>query len=160
MHFGSVRQNMNSQFQHNRFSGLFLGALLLTSACASVPMSSSEKDAEAKKFNIPPTHSRIYLYRNEALGSAMKVAITLDGRHKGKTARNIYFSWDVKPGEHELSCLAETDSTITVNAKPGKAHFVWQEMKMGLLSAGCALHEVDQSVGKKAILSCNLAKSH
>lgn len=60
--------------------------LLLASGCASVPMASKEDDAAAKSFRAPSDKGRIYVYRNESMGGAVKIPITLDGKLKGSTA--------------------------------------------------------------------------
>ncbi len=130
----------------------------LISACASVPMSSPKDDAEAKNFSVPADLSRIYIYRNEILGAAIKVPVALDGKILGQTATKTYFSWDVKPGKHEVTCFASTNSSVNVDLKPGQATYIWQEMKMGLIVAGCALNIVDQETGQKAVQSCKRAQ--
>jgi Protein of unknown function (DUF2846) len=122
-------------------------------------MSSSDEDAKAKQFEVPADKSRIYVYRNESLGGAIKVPITLDGQMVGQTARKTYFIFDVSPGKHEVGCVAETSSKATVDALPGKIAFVWQEMKMGTWAAACAMHLVDEATGKKGVSECNLAQA-
>jgi hypothetical protein len=131
---------------------------LLGSSCASVPMGNLKDDQDAKSFSVPTTISRIYLYRNEVMGQAVKVAITLDGQMMGQTAKNVYYVWDVDAGDHTISCSAEANSEITVKTKAGKATYVWQEMKMGMWSAGCKLHEVDAATGQKGVQECDLAQ--
>ncbi len=128
----------------------------LLTACASVPMASLEEDASAKKFEVSPDQSRIYVYRNESFGGAVKIPVTLDGKMMGQTAAKTYFMWDVAPGEHTVSCVGENVMELKLNARPGSSHFVWQEMKMGMWSAGCALHEVDAATGQEAVMSTKL----
>jgi hypothetical protein len=137
-----------------------LSLLAILSSCASVPMSSLENDREMKKFEVSTNKSRIYVYRDEIFGSAITVPVSLDGKIKGKTAPHVYFSWDVEPGEHEISCFAENNSKIKLNAQPGQSHFVWQEIKMGMWQAGCALQEVEKQKGQAAVNSCKLAESN
>lgn len=133
---------------------------VLMSACASVPMADMSADAESKKFETKTGMGRIYVYRNEVLGSAIKIPMTLNGKVMGSTAKNVYFSWDVKPGNHKVSCLASTNGNIEVNVKKNEIVYIWQEMKMGLIVAGCALNKVEAGVGQKAIRSCKLAQTN
>ena len=135
-----------------------IAASLMISACASVPMSDPKKDEEAKKFTTQKDMSRIYLYRNETLGSAIKVPVTLNGKMKGETAKNVYFAWDVKPGKHEVSCLASSNDTVSVNLKKNEIAYIWQEMKMGLMVAGCKLNIMEKEKAQKAITKTKLAK--
>lgn len=134
-------------------------AFLLLGGCASVPMQSKEEDMEAKKFNVSPGLSKIYVYRDETFGSAIKIKLSLDGESMGQTASNVYHVWEVKPGKHVIDCQGESADGIKLMTDPNKAYFVWQEMKMGWGSAGCELHKVEDSVGMKAVSKLKLAKS-
>ena len=138
---------------------LSFGALLFTS-CASVPMMGLQQDQEAKEFKTEPSKSRIYIYRNENFGGAIKVTVTIDGKLVGQTASNTYFAVDVDSGKHQISCLAESNSQVEVNVKSGEAAYVFQEMKMGLMSAGCALEEVSAIIGQKAVRECKRAQAN
>jgi hypothetical protein len=65
----------------------------------------------------------------------------------------------VPPGPHEVKSVAENTSVVKLETEPGKAYFVWQEAKMGLLYAGNQLHLVDEATGRKGVAECKLAKS-
>ena len=133
-----------------------LVAVFALANCASVPMASNESDVAAKKFEVPANKSRIYVYRNEALGSALKFTLAMDGKVAGQTAADVYYFWDVEPGKHEVACLGDSNANISVNTKAGTSTFVWQEVKMGFWVGQCALHEVNPEEGKAAVRSCKL----
>lgn len=140
-------------------SFVVVALLLLVSGCASVPMASKEEDVAAKSFRVPSDKGRIYVYRNELLGGAVKMPITVDGKLVGSTVKNTYFIFDVSPGTHELGCVGETPGKVTVDAKAGEAAYVWQEMKMGMWAASCAMHVVDEQKGRQGVSECTLAVS-
>ncbi len=133
--------------------------LLLVSGCASVPMASKEEDAAAKSFQVPPGKGRIYVYRNERLGGQVKVPITLDGKLMGSTLKDTFFAFDVGPGTHEVGCVAENTAKATVDVKAGGAAYVWQEIKMGMWAARCAMNVVDEKKGRTDVSECSLAAS-
>ena len=66
---------MTQKFLLNLFISISASFLLVN--CASVPMASNENDVVAKKFEVPANKSRIYVYRNEALGSALKFTLAI-----------------------------------------------------------------------------------
>lgn len=140
-----------------KLSFVAVALLVLVSGCASVPMASKEQDAAAKGFRAPPDKGRIYVYRNELMGGAVKIPITLDGKLVGSTVKNSYFIFDVSPGTHEVGCVGETPGKVTVDAKGGEAAYVWQEMKMGMWAASCAMHVVDEQKGRQGVSDCTLA---
>ena len=131
-------------------------AALALGACASVPMATPEQDAQAKKMVPPPGKSLIYVYRNETMGAAIKMAVSLDGRNAGQTGPKTYFMWTVSPGQHEIASLTENTSKLTVNTDSGKAYYVWQEVKMGAWSAGSKLQRVDDAKGRAGVEECKL----
>jgi len=136
--------------------GIFLTALSVLSGCASVPMASDEKDAAAKTFRVQPGKSNIYVYRNESIGAAVKMEVNLDTTEITATAANTYLLLTVDPGKHTITSHAEDDDTLTVDAQPNKNHFVWQEVKMGILYARTKLHLVDEQAGKIGVSECKL----
>lgn len=138
---------------------LAVALLSLLGGCATVPMASLEKDNQAKMFRAPPHESRIYIYRNENMGGAIPMAVSVDGRTVGQTGPKTYFMLDVAPGKHRIESLTENVATLTLNTEPGKSYYVWQEVKMGLWSARSALHEVPAAQGQKGVMECKLAQS-
>lgn len=149
------------RFQLTRRIALLVALVALGAmgGCASVPMASSQQDTAAKQFHAPADKSRIYLYRNETFGSAIKMAVSLDGKSMGQTGPHTYFMWDVAPGRHTIESLTENTPKLTLDTKPGQLYFVWQEVKMGFLSPRSALHKVDRQTGEKGVMECRLAKS-
>ncbi|HET9701306.1 MAG TPA: DUF2846 domain-containing protein [Burkholderiales bacterium] len=139
---------------------ILVGAsMAVLAGCASVPMTSLQEDASGKAFTVPDGKANIYLYRNETLGAAIPVTVSLDGKLAGQTASMTYFLWTVEPGSHEITCNAENTETLRLNTSPGKNYFVWQEMKMGMWMARCALSEKSEEEGRKGVQECKRAQA-
>lgn len=137
---------------------LLVGAAVVAFAgCAAVPMASLDQDAEAKKFSVPAGQSRIYVYRNESIGGAIPMTVSLDGRVMGRTAMQTFFVWDVAPGKHTVTSHAEDVSNLILETAAGKDYYVWQEVKMGLWFARSLLQQVDEKTGRAGVLECRLA---
>jgi len=134
----------------------FAVAFLFLQGCASVQMASSEADTAAKSFNASPEKSTIYLFRDEFMGAAVTMDVFLDGKFQGFTGANTYFVWTVDPGEHEIKSVAENDEVVKLTTESGKIYYVWQEVKMGLMSGRNALHIVDEERGKKGVMASKL----
>ena len=127
--------------------------------CASVNMADVKQDAMAKTFTAPKDNAGIYIYRNESMGAAVKMDVTLDGKLVGQTVANSYFYKEVASGKHVITSKAENTETLEIDAKPGTLYYIWQEVKMGLLYARNKLQLVEESVGKKGVLETRLAES-
>lgn len=127
--------------------------------CASVKMGDAKQDAALKSFVAPKDKAGVYIYRNESMGAAIKMGVELDGTEIGQTAANTYLYKEVTPGKHTFVSRAENDSTIEVDAKPGTLLYIWQEVKMGLLSARSKLQLVDQAQGQKGVQETKLAET-
>jgi len=142
---------------------LVLAALLLLvtfmTGCASVPMEASGLDTQAKAFNVASDKSSIYVYRNETFGSAIRMTLALDGKVAGQSGPKTFFLFEVPPGHHQVSSIAENTSTVDLDTSPGKAYYVWQEIKMGLFEPRSELHKVDDDTGRAGVLECKMAHS-
>ncbi len=140
----------------HKFAVAAILASAFLSGCASVKMASKEQDAAAKQFVASADKAKIYVYRNETLGAALKMPVTLDKKHIGDTASKTYFVLEVAPGKHTLTSQG-TESSLDIETEAGKTYFVWQEVKMGAFSGGSKLQLVDQSKGQAGVKECTLA---
>lgn len=127
--------------------------------CASVPMGDQQQDAALKTFSVPADKAGIYIYRNESMGAAVKMDVQIDGQAIGQTAANTYLYKEVTPGKHQIVSKAENTDTLEIDAKPGTLHYIWQEVKMGLMYARTKLHLVGEDQGKKGVLETKLAQT-
>lgn len=127
--------------------------------CASVNMATPQQDAAVKTFAVPKENAGIYIYRNETMGSAVKMEVAVDGMPIGKTTAHTFLYKEVAPGTHTLTSSAENTSTLVIDAKPGTLYYVWQEVKMGIMYARTKLNLVDEVEGKKGVLETKLAET-
>jgi Protein of unknown function (DUF2846) len=127
--------------------------------CASVNKAPAASDSEAKQFVPKAGVSQVYVYRNETLGAALSMPVTVNGKLAGTTGPNSYFKFDLAPGQHTITSQGET-SKLTLTTEAGKNYFVWQEVKMGVLSGNSKLQLVEDAVGRKAVLECARIESN
>jgi hypothetical protein len=141
-----------------RIATVMCSALLaIAVGCASVPMSSDAEDSAAKAFTPRLGKANVYVYRNESIGGALRMRLSLDGRMMGATAPMTYFLFEVDPGEHHLISHAEVNSTLFFNAAAGRNYFVWQEVKLGTLQARTVLQLVPEEQGRAGVRECKRA---
>ena len=130
----------------------------LSAGCATVPLSTPQEDLRVKALSPPPDAALVYLYRNENFGGAVKMPVLMDNVYSGETGAKTYMVWQVAPGPHVLLSKTENDATLDLVAEPAHKYFVWQEVKMGLLSARSKLHAVTDDEGTKALSACKLVQ--
>jgi hypothetical protein len=141
-----------------KWSWLLVACALGLGGCTSIPLGSLQDDLRAKSAVVRPGKAQIYVYRYESLGFAVPITVKLDGRASGRTVGQTYVMWEVEPGLHEISSHAEDASAVSLNAEPGKAYFIWQEVKVGLWKARSSLHHVDEETGRKYVAGCRLGQ--
>lgn len=138
-----------------------VAAVAITLAgCASVPMGDAKMDAQAKTFVAPQDKTGLYIYRNESMGAVAKMTVAIDGQTVGQTAAKTFIYKEVPPGKHVITSSAENTDTLEIDAKPGTLAFIWQEVKMGILSARSKLHLVTAEEGKKGVGETKLVNSN
>lgn len=119
--------------------------------CASVNMADSQQDAAAKQFKVAANQAGIYVYRNESMGAAVKMDVSINGQPVGQTVANTYIYKAVPPGKTVITSKAENTETLEIDAKPGALYYIWQEVKMGVLYARNKLHQVSEAEGRKGV---------
>ncbi|TAA46944.1 DUF2846 domain-containing protein [Corallincola spongiicola] len=130
-------------------------SVLLASGCASVKQASPELDAAAKEFKKDPATSQVYVYRNETLGAALSMPVTVNGKLAGNTGPNSFFKFDLPAGEHELTSQGK-ESVLNITTENGEIYYIWQEVKMGAFSGGSLLQLVGEQEGQQGVKECSL----
>ena len=128
--------------------------------CASVPMESPEKSAEAKQFNAPTEgKAGIYVYRSGSFGGALKKDVWVDGECIGETAPNVFFYHEVEgDAEHKISTESEfSPNDILLATKSGMLYFIRQYIKMGVFVGGAGVEVVSEEEGKKEVSELDMA---
>ncbi|MCW9711035.1 DUF2846 domain-containing protein [Avibacterium sp. 21-586] len=139
----------------------FIMVLLLT-ACARVPLTTSEQDAQAKQFNAPPKdQAGLYVYREKHFGGyALRKSISIDGEEIGSLVRGTFLYTHLPAGKHQISTYSQFGKNhIELSMEGGKNYFVRQKLKMGIGFAGAELVEVSESQGKRDISSLKRVKT-
>lgn len=125
--------------------------------CASVPMSDATQNEALKTFAVPAGKSGIYIYRNESMGGMVTMDVAVDGNPIGQSCAKTFLYKEVAPGKHTITSKAENTDTLTLQTQPGRAYFVWQEVKMEFAAARSKLHLVDDATGKQGVAETSLA---
>lgn len=139
---------------------IFFLVIFLVSGCATVPMDAPEKDQLSKTFTTQPDKASLYIYRNEVFGAAIPMSVFVNGKNIGQTASKTYFHLNLLPGEYDIDSTAENACALSLSLEPSKNYFVWQEIKMGMWMARCALHHItDEEKGRSGVLESKLIKN-
>lgn len=138
-------------------SAVIVGAAFV-SGCASINKAPASMNAEAKKFTPNANYSQVYIYRNETMGAALSMPVTVDGKLAGTTGPNSFFKLDLPEGKHVITSQGD-ESKLDIETKNNKNYYIWQEVKMGAFSGGSKLQLVDEAKGKAGVKECTLIQS-
>lgn len=140
--------------------GIFTATIvLLLAGCATVPMAPLDQVTRAKEFLPVPNKASLYIYRNESMGAAIPMTVTINGKALGQTAAQTYFRFNVLPGKYNVESQAENISSLPLTVEPEKNYFVWQEIKMGMWMARSLLQQVDDKTGRAGVTESKLIAS-
>jgi hypothetical protein len=133
-------------------------AALLVAGCAPLPMADAGSAAQAKTFTPSPDRANVYLYRNQYLGGAIRMAITVDGKEMGITRGKTYVILPLEPGKHTLVSQGQTNLPLTLVVAAGKNYFVRQAVTHNFFSFTyhSRLQLVDEATGRQGIDECEL----
>jgi hypothetical protein len=141
---------------------LLIATSFLVTGCASVNMAPKEDSSKAKQFAAPAANNAgLYVYRNSAIGGALKKDIWVDGKCLGETAPSVFFYTQVEGGKSlKISTESEfspNDLLLTVDA--GKNYFVRQYIKMGVFVGGAGVELIPEQQGMTDVAALELAQS-
>ncbi len=140
------------------FSAVLVAAAMAT-GCASINKAPGAMNTEAKQFNTHPDYAQVYVYRNETLGAALSMPVSVNGRQAGTTGPKSFFRFQLEPGQHTISSQNGA-SSLLLNTEANRNYFVWQEVKMGLVSGGSKLQVVSEQQGHAGVQQCTMIKSN
>src|SRR5271170_2834079 len=83
--------------------------LALAVGCATVPMTDTSADANAKQFQPAPGMANIYICRGEGLAPELLAYTHVDGQMTGALAHGTYEEISVAPGSHIVSVSGPTN---------------------------------------------------
>ena len=145
-------------FKRLATSSVIVGAVFF-SGCASINKAPAALDAEAKKFKPNASYAQVYVYRNETLGAALSMPVTVNGKLAGTSGPNSFFKFDLPEGKHTLTSQGN-ESILEIETQVNKNYYVWQEVKMGAFSGGSELQLVDEAKGQSGVKECTLIQSN
>jgi len=130
--------------------------LAFLAGCASVPMTSSSLDAEAKAFGPVPGRAGVYVNRDGWIGTAVAVEIIFDGRIVGYLPGRTYMMFNAEPGQHALSAsgmgtFGRNTEQLRIDAQAGKLYFY-------RVTARAHLTPLDQAEGRRLLMKSSRAE--
>lgn len=137
---------------------ILLFCVSLFAACASVQEAPKDQDMQAKQFIAKADVAQVYVYRHQTFGAALSMPIAVNGKLAGNTGPKSYFKFDLPAGKHIISSQGDK-STLEVDVETGKIYYVWQQVKMGMVSGGSELQLMDAKEAQEAIAKCKLIAS-
>jgi hypothetical protein len=135
-----------------------MAVVVSLTGCGTLKMADNNLDTARKTFTVPTDKAGLYVYRNEHMGGAMMMKVSINGKEVGRTGAMTYLYQELTPGRHKLTSHAENEDSLELDAKPGTLIYVWQEVKMGLLSARSKLHLAAEEQGRKGVLESRLVQ--
>jgi hypothetical protein len=132
------------------------GAALWLGGCAFVHKASEAEDAQAKAFTTRPGKGALYIYRSELLGAALGLEVVVNGVSVGDTSGQSFFRLDLNPGQYTIESRGDNTASLTVTVQAGRATYVWQEFKVGIVRGRTELHLVDEGTGRAGVQKSGL----
>jgi hypothetical protein len=134
------------------FSILLSGALGLVS-CASGP---SYAEALKSLPPIPKDKGRVFVYRNTALGAAVRPKVRIDDQPVGTSVAQGFLYSDQKPGQHSISLVTEWKHKETFTVTAGQPTFVRTHVTIGAFVGHVIPTPVSKAEGESEIQNCKL----
>jgi hypothetical protein len=152
-----INRGKNMKIRHIAVAAIVIACLV--SGCASVNKAGRDASTQAKTFSPITDKAVVYIYRDEILGSAIKLPVTVDGVVVGETGPKSFLELALPPGQHTITTMGEKGSSLSLDAQAGQTYYFWQEVKMGMWAARSMLHKVDTEKGQNGVRECELLQT-
>jgi hypothetical protein len=131
---------------------LAIAVLLVACDTASVPLATTQADADGKKFGAPPSgEATLYVVRGGDVGTLINV--TVGARSLGLLGNFTWFRVDLAPGTLDVRCAGgEASKSTTVTLAAGEVRFVETRATTGLWNSRCEIGEVAAPAGRDLVL--------
>jgi hypothetical protein len=113
---------------------------------------SSEMDNQAKLFIPLENKATVYIYRNEFIGFAVPIGVSVNSKELGGTKAKSYFYLELTPGTYLIESRSEEVESLSITVAPQENYFIWQEIKQGSWKARGVLSLVDEENGKQGVI--------
>jgi len=143
----------------NKLTLALISIAMLFTGCASTTRASADMDKVAKVFKPAMAKSSLFIFRNEYFGAAIGMPLKINGQDIGETGPKSFYRLDLDAGLYVITSEAETKTELPVVLVNGKNHFVWQEVRMGVVTVRSALRLVDEKTGMGGVLESDLLVS-
>lgn len=153
----ATQQGENMKLRHIAVAAIVIACLV--SGCASVNKAGRDASTQAKTFSPITDKAVVYIYRDEILGSAIKLHVSVDGIVVGDTGPKSFLQLALPPGPHTITSRGEKIASLSLDTQAGQTYYVWQEVKMGMWSANSMLHKVDTEKGQDGVRECELLRT-
>ena len=107
-------------------------------------------------FTTRPGKGALYIYRSELLGAALGLEVVVNGVSVGDTSGQSFFRLDLNPGQYTIESRGDNTASLTVTVQAGRATYVWQEFKVGIVRGRTELHLVDEGTGRAGVQKSGL----
>jgi hypothetical protein len=139
---------------------IFATISVLLAGCASVPLTSSTLDSEAKTFKPETGKANIYVSRGGGLGNTVLFQVVLDGRITGSLAPKTFQFLSVPPGEHTISVSGvENTEQLKLTAEAGKNYFYRVTVHMGWSNARARVNSMTEDEARKLVKDLKRAEA-
>jgi len=131
--------------------------VVISSGCSSAPTKANAmQDQQAKLFKTHPEKSNLYIYRGNAQGSSVEMALMVDGNHVATSVGETYVKLEVSAGRHRIVSQADNSDKLILATVKNKNYFILQDVKVGHVGNRTKLILMSESAGKAGVKQCEM----
>lgn len=133
--------------------------VFLITSCATTSKISPDMSENAKNLQPPAGRSLVYVYRTSALGFAVGLNVSLNGKLLASFYPKRFYLCTLDPGKYIFTGNGENEDDLILTTEPNKKYYIEAKPRMGFASARIELELHDQIDGNAGVQKCRMVGS-
>lgn len=136
---------------------VFILVIFIAASCSTSKTVTNDVVDKSKTFVIPDGKAIVYFVRPSVVGTIVQFKVSCNDSLIGSTTGKKYLYVVLEPNTYKFISKAENDAELELKVEPGKAYYIEQKPKMGIVIARNDLFLLNNTEGEQKLAKCSLS---
>lgn len=131
--------------------------ILIATSCSTTKTVTNDVVDKTTTIVIPEGKAIVYFIRPSVVGTIVPFKVSCNDSLIGSTTGKKYLYVVLEPNTYKFVSKAENDAELELKVEPGKAYYIEQKPKMGIVMARNDLFLLNITEGEQKLAKCSIS---